>query len=467
MRSNHRLNSAIAAAILQGAFGIALATALATTIERQPQDALAVVRLAPEPPPPPEPETRPTPVENAPVLAQPAARENWATANPIQRELAFKAIHKWVQDNLPEEERRLARWREALPQGSGPFQVTRLRPANLTTHTLYWPAKSSKRPLPIIVWGNDHGGSCSNSSLAYAAFLSEIASHGYFVVAVGNDDIEYPQPEGLAFLADGRPIRTDANALKKAVDWAIAENNRSGSPYQSRLDENEIAYMGHACGGRQAMTGLSDPRTTTIVLLNSNAKFSPRPSTTHKPPILQLEGGRDDSDVLDAGDANFAKARAGNWPMFKAALNGLGHTGAYPGPDRRWSRTVLAWLDWQLKDDSNAAAALNSLTGNGWSRIDTTVTNQSKTPEKLNPFTIKGQSNQAIIGWLVEPRGEVENSSNSLTQSFFSDFYSESCSHILQQISICCSLPAIQLRFSQLRVTCRTSAVGWEANRQI
>ena len=59
--------------------------------------------------------------------------------------------------------------------------------------------------------------------------------------------------------------------------------------------------------------------------------------------------------MASATDAGFAKAQASTWPMYKAALDGLGHDGAYPGPDRRWSKAVIAWLDWQLKGDQRAA----------------------------------------------------------------------------------------------------------------
>lgn len=385
---NNRIKSAIATALVQGALGYALVMTLSVVIPRQTNDKLTTVNVAPKPTPPP-PETPPAALEARPALpapvasvGQPVVLHDWATASPVQRNLDFIKATKWVKDNLPEEDRRLARWREELPQGSGPGRVTRLRPPSLTTHTLYWPAQWSKGLLPIVAWGNGYDGKCSNSSLPYAAFLSEIASHGYFVVAVGNDDIDYPQPEGLEVLADGRPIRTQASALRKAVDWAIAENRRAGSPYAGRLDTGKIAYMGHACGGSQAMASSSDPRATTIVVLNAAARFRPGASDAHKTPLAHFEGSQDDAGVLVAGDANFAGAQAAGWPMYKAALTGVSHDGAYPGPDRRWSKAVLAWLDWQLKGDSNAATALNGLSRHGWSRINATgvtVTGLDKT----------------------------------------------------------------------------------------
>jgi hypothetical protein len=42
--------------------------------------------------------------------------------------------------------------------------------------------------------------------------------------------------------------------------------------------------------------------------------------------------------------------------VLKASLNTVGHTGAYPMPDLRWSSAILAWLDWQLKGDERAVA---------------------------------------------------------------------------------------------------------------
>lgn len=378
---NSRLKSTIATVLIQGALGYTLIMALAVSISREADHKLTTVELTPGSTPPlpsppilpPRPKTPPVHSAPARVVGQPVILRDWTAATPAQRDVDFIKARKWVEDSLPEEERRLARWRQELPQGTGPARVTRMRPPGLKTHTLYWPAKWSKGPLPIIAWGNGYDHKCGNSSLPYAAFLSEIASHGYFVVAVGNDDIDYLQPEGLEILADGRPIRTEASALTKAVDWAIAENGRAGSPYAGKLDTKKIAFMGHACGGVQAMEASSDPRTVTTVLLNAAATFTLDPSAAHKAAIASFEGLRDDSDVLEVGDANFAKAQAAGWSMFRAALVGLSHDGAYAGPDRRWSKAVIAWLDWQLKGDGDAALTLSRLGRDGWSRIDNTA----------------------------------------------------------------------------------------------
>src|SRR5262245_43114546 len=146
-RNSNRLTSAIATALIQGVLGYAFVMTLATSISREADDKLTTVDLTPPPPPkappvlPPSPKA--LPVHSAPVLSagRPVVLRDWATASVEQRNLDFAKAHKWVQDNLPEEDRRLARWRAELPQGTGPARVTRLRPPNLTTHTLYWPAQ--------------------------------------------------------------------------------------------------------------------------------------------------------------------------------------------------------------------------------------------------------------------------------------------------------------------------------------
>lgn len=368
-----RIKSAIATTLIQGALAYVLIATLAMTISHEPDEKLNAVTITSKAPPPPSPAKAPPVVSpTVPFKDRPVVLHDWSAATPEQRNLDFMKVQQWRDANIPPAERRLAQWRAELPQGSGPGKVTREQPANLSTHTLYWPAKWTKGPLPIIAWGNDFDGTCSNSSLPYAAFLSEIASWGYFVVAVGNDDIDYPQPEGLAYLTDGRPLRVKANALNEAVDWAIAENARTGSPYQGRLDTSRVAYMGNGCGAGLALRASADPQTTTTVLLNSSVRFRPDAAQADKAPLVQFEGEQDDRNVIEAGEANLAKAQEAGWPMFKAALKDVGHKDAYPGPDKRWTKAVIAWLDWQLKGDGKAQATLGNLSKAGWSRVEAT-----------------------------------------------------------------------------------------------
>src|SRR5207244_170997 len=64
------------------------------------------------------------------------------------------------------------------------------------------------------------------------------------------------------------PMTKDADLLK-AVDWAIAENVRPGSPYYHRLNPTQVAVMGQSCGGLQATVAAADPRVKTAIIWNS------------------------------------------------------------------------------------------------------------------------------------------------------------------------------------------------------
>jgi dienelactone hydrolase len=259
---------------------------------------------------------------------------------------------------------RLNRWRAELPQGTGPHRVVRLIEPGFTEHTVYRPADIQRAGrLPIIAFAN---GACRNTSLEYAAFLSELASHGYLVIAVGRDDQSSGMgPNAPSAGTEGRLVQVmDVKVMMAGVDWAIARNADRNSPYYRHVRTDRIAYMGHSCGGMQALTAGADPRATTTVVLNSGYYRTPpaRPpgplpeyrrwSELHTPTLI-LAGGPTDVAYRIAKDS-YEDAVAAKLPVFLASLPTVAHGGAYEAPDREWSRVVLAWLDWQLKGERKA-----------------------------------------------------------------------------------------------------------------
>jgi dienelactone hydrolase len=258
---------------------------------------------------------------------------------------------------------RLSKWRAELPQGTGPHRVVRLIEPDFTEHTIYRPIDMRRAgELPIIAFAN---GACRNTSTEYAAFLSELASHGYLVVAVGRDDMPMNLGPNATTAPDGRLVQViDEKVVMAGVDWAIARNADARSPYYRRVRTNRIAYMGHSCGGMQALTASADPRATTAVVLNSGYYRTPpaRPPgplpayrrwSELRAPTLILAGGPTDVAYGIAKDS-YADGVAANLPMFLASLPTVAHSGAYVAPDPEWSRVVLAWLDWQLKGKRKA-----------------------------------------------------------------------------------------------------------------
>jgi hypothetical protein len=147
--------------------------------------------------------------------------------------------------------------------GSGRYKAILAGDSSLPTHAIYRPRNlkpfGGKNLLPIVAFGN---GGCRNGSGEFRNFLSDIASHGYLVVAVG------PAGDAVVAGSEGRSGQTQASQLLDGVDWAAKENALQGSEYYHKLDPSKVAVMGQSCGTGQARTVSGDPRVTTTVLLN-------------------------------------------------------------------------------------------------------------------------------------------------------------------------------------------------------
>jgi dienelactone hydrolase len=273
-------------------------------------------------------------------------------------------------DGSREQALRFADWNLHPYSGSGEYPAMREEPASLPTHTVYRPSDLSKiSGLPVLLWAN---GGCRNTSVEFTRFLGELASHGYLVIAIGRSNIPFLVIHGsIATVANerdtiGNPlIVSDPAILIKGLDWAISENSRNGSALFGKVDASKVATIGQSCGGPQAFRAARDPRITTVVALNSSFPTQAAPGmvggaeddwTAEKLaiPAAMFTGGPADSGF--SGAEQCYKALSPTLPVLKASLNTVGHTGAYPMPDLRWSSAVLAWLDWQLKGNKRAIA---------------------------------------------------------------------------------------------------------------
>lgn len=249
--------------------------------------------------------------------------------------------------------------------GSGPHKAIMETREGLPTHTVYRPSdlKSVKGKLPVVAWGN---GGCANNGSAFRPFLTEIASHGYLVVAIGpmrSERTEAPPRPPVAPTQPATPPRppagppaTKAVQLIDAVNWAIAENARRESPFFKRLDTRKIALMGQSCGGVQAIAASADPRVTATVAWNSG--LLPQPSTIMEnvskeaieklhAPIAYINGDPSDIAHNNAKD-DFNRIR--KVPVLFAWRKGMGHGGTYREPNGgELGPIAVAYLDWRLK----------------------------------------------------------------------------------------------------------------------
>lgn len=241
--------------------------------------------------------------------------------------------------------------------GTGPYKALMASDKTLATHTVFRPSDLSpfgeKAKLPIVVWGN---GACANSPWEHVKFLSEVASHGFLVIAIG------PMPAEGQRGAAGGP--TKSALLLDAINWAIAQNSDKSSRYYQKLDTSKIAAAGMSCGGLQALEIAPDPRISTLVVCNSGILGNPgsgiggMPKLTkdhlaklHTPTIYILGGEKD--IAYKNGMDDFS--RIDKLPIVAANLN-VGHGGTYSKPHGgEFAKVAAAWLQWQLKDDTEAA----------------------------------------------------------------------------------------------------------------
>ncbi len=264
--------------------------------------------------------------------------------------------------------------------GTGPYPAMKEEDASLPTHVVYRPrdlAAMGRQKLGVVAWGN---GGCSDDAASTRFPLLEIASHGYLVIASGkilSGPGAPPRPAPAAPPAGPQqgapsagqalqlpPPKTSTAQLIEAIDWAVKENSRTGSPYQGRIDPKQIAVSGFSCGGVQAIAASKDPRVATAVFQNTglfDAGASPMPGMDvskealkdiHTPVIYILGGSKD--IAYNNGMDDFQKIS--HVPIMVANID-TGHGGTYFQPNGGpVAQVAVNWLQWQLRGDKKAKA---------------------------------------------------------------------------------------------------------------
>lgn len=266
--------------------------------------------------------------------------------------------------------------------GTGDFKAIMKEEKTLPEHTVFVPQDLSKfdvkNPLPVLVWGN---GACANSPFEHMNFLNEIASNGYIVLATGNIPMTDEWYKG--------PMSRSEQQIE-SIDWIIAQNSDPASPYFNKIDTKAICVAGMSCGGLQTLFNCADPRIKTLMICNSglfnkqNAGQAvggmPMPQKEKlkeiHTPIMYMLGGKEDI-AYENGMDDFHRiahvpACAVNFPV--------GHGGTYREPHGgEFTVVALAWLDWQLKNDKQAAKMFQGKDCDLLKRKDWTI-------EKNKPF---------------------------------------------------------------------------------
>lgn len=250
--------------------------------------------------------------------------------------------------------------------GSGVYKSFAITEKSLPNFVVYRPenmleALNKEGKLPIIVWAN---GGCMDSSIHHERLLSDIASHGYIIIAIGD----------LQMTVEERIHKPTVNEkLLEALNWISQQANNKESAYYNIADLSKIAAGGQSCGGAQILRIAGDKRIKTYMMFNSGmgdmtmAGASSNSLSKVDGSIIYIIGG--ESDVAYK-NALLDYDRITHVPVVFANLLEGGHGGTFNQQfGGAFARLALNWLDWQFKNKDQSSLFLKHQLSDfpGWS----------------------------------------------------------------------------------------------------
>lgn len=244
--------------------------------------------------------------------------------------------------------------------GSGPFSAIAATETSLGNYVIYRPkqltaGQNPSTKLPVMVFAN---GGCMDTSFPFEHMLSDIASHGYLVIALGK----------MQNSLDDRPLNKASNSMiSNAIDWISAQSVNPLSEFYLSANLEKIAIAGQSCGGAQLLATAADERITSYLMFNSGigdmTMASADVDSLHNlhAPVIYLVGGPTD---IATDNAKLDYQRINHVPIVFANHKTAGHSGTFEQPfGGSFSKLAIKWLDWQLKDkQTNATLFLQGKT---------------------------------------------------------------------------------------------------------
>jgi hypothetical protein len=163
------------------------------------------------------------------------------------------------------------------PDNLGPFtpmHVERTGPGG--SSWIYYPEALGEGGLkhPVFQWGPGAGTGPSN----YLDHLNLLASHGFVIIS-----------------------QASTQSGKQALDWILAENEKSGSMWYQKLDPDRVARGGHSMGALQSFSESNDPRLKLAVLVCGGANGGSGAGNMSYPTLF-LGGQGEGGTINFAGD---------------------------------------------------------------------------------------------------------------------------------------------------------------------
>jgi hypothetical protein len=224
---------------------------------------------------------------------------------------------------------------QALPPISdysqtGPFSTTRTNntgPGN--AYTIFRPEPLGENGFlhPPLVWGPGIATQVSS----YVTFLTNVASHGFVVVAVNT-------------LSSGPGAAANQKPMTDGLDWIIAQNGEPGV-FQGKLDVTRAVSMGYSIGGTAAVQVGAHPAVITTVSIHGH-----NATAALHGPLFQTTGTADNvglplqQQTYDASQVQ----------TFLATLDGATHFEILSNGGGRERAPIVAWLRYWVFNDQGA-----------------------------------------------------------------------------------------------------------------
>jgi hypothetical protein len=163
-----------------------------------------------------------------------------------------------------------------------------------------------------------------------------MASHGFVAISPNNSNVT-------------------AAMLKAALDWILAENEKSGGVYHQKLNVSKVGMAGHSIGSVGTFNQEANETRLTTTIHIAGGSLDGMGSPKVKTPTAYICGQTD--FALSNCQRDFQNVRT--QPTFFSELQGIDHVGAaraaLPG--------MVAWLRWHLAGEVERKAMFTGPSG--------------------------------------------------------------------------------------------------------
>ncbi|KAF1985822.1 hypothetical protein K402DRAFT_394430 [Aulographum hederae CBS 113979] len=235
---------------------------------------------------------------------------------------------------------------------------------NYTVYAPKTPPPSSLK-MPIYLWGE---GGCMDAGTPYMTYLTEIASHGYLVIANGpygygppslqGGSLTLPGPDNASPHRDHGVRQTPPDAMKMALEWV----DQGNAAKYGNIDKQAVVTGGSSCGGIESyMASFNNPRVKLTTLSNfgllnplqwNMLKTIPGPVVIFDGGPLDIaynQGQRDYNQMVqDNQAAVFANLDSGHLGTFFAkngAKFGVAAVALFEAFFRKDAKSITMWME--------------------------------------------------------------------------------------------------------------------------